>query len=184
MKKEIKSETMPDLTFLENQNGKKLWEKDILEKVGQCLHVFKVNGGEEATEDCFTRFCLDFDYAKYRFKNKIKDVNLIMKCRTKADSNSMFGGQQCAEFMAEIQNYCNGYLNATIYSDKPRSISPVGVIRKIRNMAEASENKAWEFENKARELYASTGKDITLDIIKEIGFDFFEHPKKEQQTNR
>lgn len=159
------SETMPDLTFLDSQ--KKLWEKDILQKIEQCIYVFKENGGDEATEDCFNEFCLNFDSAKYNFINKIRDIRLIMKCRTKADDDSKFGGQQCAEFMHDIQNACNKYLNATIYYESNYETSPVNVIRKMRNMAEASERKAWEFEDRARQTYASSGKDITLDIINE-----------------
>lgn len=164
----MNSETMPDLTFL--NSDKNLWEKKIFKKVEACIDVFKVNANEETTEDCFHEFCLNFDSAKYNFKNKVRDIDLIMKCRTVADNGSKFGGQQCAEFMNDIQNACNKYLNSTIYSNHDHENSTVSVIKKIRNMAEVSEKNAWIFENEARQEYINTGRDRTLEIIKETSY--------------
>ncbi len=175
-------ETIPDLTFL--ISDKNLWEKDIFQKVEQCIRAFKENNTDESTESCFTRFCLDFDSAKYDFINKIREINLIINCRTIANSNSNFGGQQCAEFMQNIENACINYLNSTIYSNNQSEISLVNVIRGIKNMAASSAAKAWELENKAREEYASTGKDITLDIIKQtIYYTTEEDTKSNIYTN-
>lgn len=174
-------ETIPDLTFL--LSNKNLWEKDIFQKVEQCIRAFKENKTDESTEPCFTRFCLDFDSAKYDFINKIREIKLIIKCRTKADSNSKFGGQQCAEFMQNIENACINYLNSTIYSNNRSEISLVNVIRGIKNMATSSAAKAWEFENEARDKYASTGKDITLDIIKQTIYTTEEDTKSNMYTD-
>ncbi len=156
---------IPDLTFLVSE--KKLWEKKVFEKIEECISIFKERDNPESKEDCFKIFCLDFESAKYNFMNKIRDIQLIMKCRTKADNNSKFGGQQCAEFMQDIQAACNKYLNTTVYSDNNSGNSQMYVIKSVRDMAKSSEIEAWEFENKARDIYASTGKDITLDIIKQ-----------------
>lgn len=160
---------MIDLTFLDSI--KKLWEKESLEKVEKCILFFKDDGSDEGTEECFIRFCTDFDSAKNKFINDLRDLPLIMKCRVKGDNNSKFGGQQCAEFMRNIQNACDRYLNSTIYSkDNHKSILSE-IISRIRSVADNDETYAWKFENKARMVYSETGKDITEEILKSTYYE-------------
>lgn len=161
--------TMPDLTFFDSDRC--LWDKKILGKIRECISAIKENGGDEANEDCLQIFFLDFEQAQSNFINKIRSLPLIMKCRTKADSESNFGGRQCAEFMKEIERACDKYFNMSIYSNSAKDTSPVYIVKKIKSMAYRSETNAWEFEDRTRQEYLNTGKDNTLEIFRKAGYN-------------
>ena len=164
------SAIMPDLTFFDISN-KNFWDKEILEKIDACLRAVRESGGHSSEEPCLQTFLMDFASAKNNFIAKTRNIRLIMNCRTKADNNSNFGGQQCAEFMKEIQQACDKYLNNSIYSDNKDENLPSNIIKKIRNMAQKSETVAWNFENKAKQEYLNTGKDNTLEIFVKSGYN-------------
>lgn len=155
---------MLDLTFLDTIQ--RLWNKESLDKLDKCLVVFREDGGDDGTEECFINFCSDFAMARNKFINNMKDLSLIMKCRAKADSDSKFGGQQCAEFMKDIQIACDKYINTTIYSRDNNKSLISQVISKVRDVANKDEKYAWDFESKARRTYLEKGIDITTEILK------------------
>ena len=96
---------------------------------------------------------------------------MIMNCRVKGNSGSHFGGQECAKFVSLIRRASEKYLSNL--PDGNYEEGYIGyVIRQVKDKARRDEKYAWDFEKKARQEYATTGKDITLDILKESGYNF------------
>lgn len=160
---------MIDLTFLDKP--KYLWDKEIVDKMDSTLKLFRESQTDQSVEECFLTFCLDYQGAKADFINKLRELPLIMKCRTKADAEFNFGGQQCAKFTDKIRETSDKYLNSSIYT-KDNSITSIPfMIKRMREKAIKDKQSALDFEEKTRMNYLSTGKDNTLEIFSKSGYN-------------
>lgn len=159
---------MIDLSFLIAPQH--LWDKKIIDKLDFSIKSFRESKMEESDEECFLTFCLDFQGAKSDFINKLRDLSMLMKCRTKADTNSNFGGQQCASFVDTIKTISDKYLNSSIYFKETSALSIPYMIKGLRKKAEEDKPYALEFEEKTKMTYLSTGKDNTLEIFNNSGW--------------
>ena len=101
----------------------------------------------------------------------MKELKLIMNCRTKGDNNSHFGGEECARFMTKVMDACAVYLKTSKFLEGNREGDLGYVIRGMREKARRDRVYAIDFEKSARTLYLSEGVDKTEEIFKLFGYD-------------
>ena len=158
-----------DTTFL--SKGKHLWYKIVLDEMFKKLEGFKSHDIEEAKEECFEIFLRDMYNAQNIFRLKIKDLPLIMKCRTMGDDKSHFGGQECAEYMKDIRGLCEIYLKESNFSDNINEGTIANVITNVKAKARQDEAIAWKIEKENLKNYLASGKDNTLNVFRSAGYD-------------
>ncbi len=149
----------------------RLWDKRFLSEIFKKLQEFNKQEIAESQDRCFVRYLLELEQANRLFLRRVRELPMIMKCRTKIDSGSHFGGQECAEFMKAIRDASDKYLNESEYADTSIENSIGDFATKIRNKAKADEKCAREFEQTTKQEYLTWGKDSTLDIFKHAGYD-------------
>lgn len=160
---------MIDTGFL--NKGKYLWYQKVLSGMFKKLEEFKSYEIDEAKEECFEIFLRDMYGAQNIFHVKIKDLPLIMKCRTMGDDKSHFGGQECAEYMKDIRRICETYLKESNFSDNIEEGSIANVITSIRTKARQDESIAWNIEKDNLKTYEISGKDNSLNIFRSAGYN-------------
>lgn len=160
---------MIDAGFL--NKGKYLWYQKVLAGMFKKLEEFKSYEIEESKEECFKIFLRDMYNSQKIFHIKIKDLPLIMKCRTMCDDKSHFGGQECAEYMKDIRIICETYLKESDFSDNIEEGSIANVITSIRTKARQDEPFAWEIEKENKTTYELSGKDNSLNIFRSAGYN-------------
>ena len=160
---------MIDTGFL--NKGKYLWYQKVLEGMFKKLEEFKLYEIDEAKESCFEIFLRDMYDAQNIFYIKIKDLPLIMKCRTMGDNKSHFGGQECAEYMKDIRRLCETYLKESNFSDNIEEGTIANAITNIRAKARQDESSAWEIEKENIKTYEISGKDNSLNIFRIAGYN-------------
>ncbi len=161
-----------DISFLDM--GKYLWDKRVIKKMFSEFKNFQNLDIEEAKERCFTELMLEFQQAYRIFLRKIGDLPMIMNCRTKGDSDSHFGGLECAEFMKSFRFSAEKYLRESSYLSVTSEGTIAYAISKIREKAKKDEKYAWDFEKKVHQDYISLGIDNTLEMLKNSGYKFNE----------
>lgn len=159
-----------DISIL--SKGSHLWNKEVMDGILFLIQEFKNRRTEQSHDKAFQKFHLELNMSNSNFIKKIRDLPLIMKCRTKFDNSSHFGGQECAEFMKSVGNICDNYINSSLFASDTSESSIPFMVRKIRERATSDEAFAWSFEQKAKKEYMSTGKDITLSIFDGSGYTF------------
>ena len=159
-----------DTSFLDK--GKYLWDKKVINKIFSELKDFQNQNFEESKERYFDELILEYDQAYRLFLEKIGDLPMIMSCRVKGDTDSHFGGLECAELMKSFRFSSDKYLKESAYSSVTFEGSIAYVISKIREKAKQDEKYAWEIEKKVYRDYISLGVDNTLEILKSSGYKF------------
>lgn len=157
-----------DTIFL--SQGQYLWNKNVIDKMFEMFNKFKSTSNNLVNERCFVEFLIEMEQAYRQFLSKIKELPMIMNCRAVGDSNSHFGGQECAELMRSFRLSSEKYLNRTSYKDPALENSLYYVISQIRERAKKSEVIAREIETKLKNEYSSSGTDKTLNFINECGY--------------
>lgn len=158
-------ESIFDDSFLESNNY--LWDKKIYDKILKSFDTFEKNDIQEVKQEKFKILMLEFKMAQKKLFQEIKDLSIIMKCRTKGDTDSHFGGQECAEFAKSIRGSCEKYL-ADLKGENIKKETLGYFIKQIRDKAKNDEECAWKFEKEARQIYNIDGKDNTMVILKNI----------------
>ena len=157
-----------DSDFLE-QNGY-MWNKQNIEKLLKELNLFKSQQFEETQERCFVEWDFEIRQAIRILLQKLKELPLIVKCRTKGDSTEHFVGMEYSEFLRSLKISCDKYLRATQHKeDAMGSVSSLA--SKIRHKALAEEPMSKEIEKTLRNEYLSSGVDNTLNQIAKDGYD-------------
>lgn len=174
--------------------GMNTWDKAFLENSISVLKKFQSHGSKISRERCFTEFLLELEQAYRVFLKKINDLPMIMKCRVKGDSETHFGGQECAELATSLRASAEKYLRSTRFkkssanqNDANPHAETLGGLHIdssncnvydfaliIKNMAKKDEKKAKEIEAKVYQEYVSYGKDYTLVALKNSGYTFNE----------
>lgn len=161
-------ETILEINFL---NGERhLWNNAIVKEMFRVLKQLKSRDDLASNERCFTEFLLEVEQAYRDFLCKIKELPMIMKCRTMGDQNSHFGGEEFAQLMKAFRFSSEKYLNQTAYKDEKSKNSLYYVISKIRDRAKSDEKSAWEIERQTRKEYESSGNDGTMKVIERAGY--------------
>ena len=157
-----------DSNFLEN--GSYMGSKKIIKNLLQELNAFKKQQFEESQERCFIELDLEIRQAIRTLIQKLKDLPLIVKCRTKGDETEHFAGKEYAEFLRSLKISCDKYLNSTIYKENTAgSIS--FLINKVRHKSLSEEHVAREIEKNLKNEYLSSGVDSTLNQIAKDGYN-------------
>ena len=117
----------------------RLWHPYMLDEIFKLLKDFSACNDPEAKEQCLQNIIFEFADARSKFMQEMQDIHLIMKCRTKGDNNSHFGGQECAKFMGYIAAACDKYIQSTAYASPIIEGSIAEVIDKIRKKPEQIE---------------------------------------------
>ena len=159
-------EYFSDDTFLEKNQY--LWKRDFWEDLSKWFNEQQDNNIDESNERCFIKMKLEFEEAYRKLQQDIKELPLIMNCRVKGDSNSNFGGKQCARFVNSIRKSAEKYIKDSTYF-KEKGVKKF--ITKIRDKARENEQYAWEFEKKAKQEYSTSGVDNSLKIFRESGYN-------------
>jgi hypothetical protein len=97
---------------------------------------------------------------------------MIMSCRVKGDSDSHFGGLECAELMKSFRFSSEKYLKESVYSSDMFEGTIAYMISKIREKAKEDEKYAWNIEKTVYRDYVSLGVDNTLNMLKASGYRF------------
>ena len=148
----------------------RLWHPYMLDEIFKLLKDFSECNDPEAKEQCLQMLIFEFADARSKFMQEMQDIHLIMKCRTKGDNNSHFGGQECAKFMGAIAAACDKYIQSTAYASPIIEGSIAEVIDKIRKKARGDRSYANTFELSTKQTYLTYGTDKTLDIFRESGY--------------
>ena len=158
-----------DTAFL--KKDLRLWDKRGLNIIFEKFQEFSNQEVAESQDRCFVRYLLELEQANRLFLRRVKELPMIMKCRTKGDDTSRFGGQECAEFMKAIRDASDKYLNESEYADASIENTIGDFATKIRNKARSDEKYAWDFEKTTKQEYLTWGKDNTLEIFKKAAYD-------------
>lgn len=156
-------------TFIDSSNY--FWSVEVLSAVTEFLDDLKERDGEEVHERSFKLFDISLRKAVNEFLRDMKELKLIMNCRTKGDNNSHFGGEECARFMTKVMDACAVYLKTSKFLEGNREGDLGYVIRGMREKARKDRAYAIDFEKSARTLYLSEGVDKTEEIFKLSGYD-------------
>ena len=97
---------------------------------------------------------------------------MIMSCRARGDTDSKFGGEQCARFANSFCKACDKSLNSLGGKEKFEENSPESLILELRNKAKQDEKAAWDFEKETKKEYLITGRDNSLEILELSGYEF------------
>lgn len=159
-----------ETSFLDK--GRYLWDKRVMKKILSELESFQSQEADESKERCFTEFILEIQQAYRLFLRKIDDLPMIMNCRVKGDSDSHFGGLECAELMKSLRFSADKYLRTSIYLSIASEGTISYVVSKIRDKAKEDEKYAWDIEKKVYQDYTSFGIDNTLDMLRKSGYKF------------
>ncbi len=159
-----------ETSFLNKE--KYLWDRRVIKKMFNELESFQKNDFEESKERCFAELMLEFQQAYRLFLRKIGDLPMIMSCRVKGDSDSHFGGLECAELMKSFRFSSEKYLKQSAYSQLSSEGTIAYMALKIRDKAKEDEKYAWDFEKKLHQDYILLGIDNTLEILKKSGYKF------------
>ncbi len=155
-------------TFIDSASY--FWSVEVLSAMTEFLDDLKENDGEEVHERSFELFDISLSKAINEFLRDMKELKLIMNCRTKGDDNSHFGGEECARFMTKIMDACAVYLKTSKFLDGNQEGDLGYVIRGMREKARKDRARAIDFEKSARTLYLSEGVDNTEEIFKSAGY--------------
>lgn len=155
---------------LKNSN-RYLWDKILINKIFKTLNDFKNGGNHAALERKFTILLIELKMAHDEFLENVRDLPMVMSCRTKGNSNSKFGGEQCAKFANSFCRACDKYLNS-LNKEKFEEKSLESLILELRDKAKHDEKIAWDFEKETKKEYLITGKDNSLEILKSSGYEF------------
>ena len=156
-------------TFIDSSNY--FWSVEVLSAMTEFLDDLKERDGEEVHERSFKLFDISLRKAVNEFLRDMKELKLIMNCRTKGDNNSHFGGEECARFMTKVMDACAVYLKTSKFLEGNREGDLGYVIRGMREKARKDRVYAIDFEKSARTLYLSEGVDKTEEIFKLSGYD-------------
>lgn len=146
------------------------WSVDVLSAMTKFMNDLKQNDGEEVHERSFKLFDISLSKAINEFLRDMKEIKLVMNCRTKGDDSSHFGGEECARFMTKIMDACAVYLKTSKFLDGNQEGELGYIIRGIREKARKDRARAMDFEKSARTLYLSEGIDKTEEIFKDAGY--------------
>lgn len=146
------------------------WSVEVLCEMTEFLDDLKENDGEEVHERSFELFDISLSKAINEFLRDMKDLKLIMNCRTKGDNSSHFGGEECARFMTKVMDACAVYLKTSKFLSGNEEGDLGYVIRGMREKARKDRAYAIDFEKSARTLYLSQGVDKTEEIFRESGY--------------
>lgn len=149
---------------------KYLWSVDVLSLFLKFIDDLKKSDGEEVHERSFEVFAVRMNQAISEFLRDMAGLGLIMNCRTKGNSDSNFGGHECANFMDKIIEICNEYLAGSQFLSGNEEGDLGYVIRGIKDKARRDRVHAMDFEKSARNLYLAQGIDKTEDIFKDAGY--------------
>lgn len=141
--------------------SKYLFNKKIIEKIFEIFNKIELN------ETNFKNLNFELKNSYDNFIKDIKYLPTIMNCRVKGNSNSNFGGEECAKLVSLFRTHFEKYLSKT-----SETIID-SFVKKIIYKAKLDEQTAWEIEKSNREEYQKSGKDNTLLILKSNGYDFF-----------
>lgn len=155
-------------TFLDS--SKPFWSVSVLEGFLEFMEDIIQSGGEEIDERSFKIFEIKINQAANEFFHAMKEMQLIMNCRTKCDSDSDFGGSECAKFMSDVIDACSEYIKTSNFLLGTSEEDLGYVIRGIKKKAIADRALAMEFEKSAKKLYLSEGIDKTMEIFKSSGY--------------
>lgn len=159
-----------DTSFLDSK--KYLWDKAIMKRIFSEFNDFQNSDSEESKERCFTELLIEYDYAYRSFLEKINDLPMIMSCRTKGDTDSHFGGLECAELMKSLRFSSEKYLKESAYSSDDSAGSVANMVAGVRDKAKKDEKSAWEIERIISRDYVFLGVDNTLEILEKSGYKF------------
>ena len=149
---------------------KYFWSVPILELFLEFIDDLKESDGEEVHERSFQLFVISTNQAISEFLRDMNDLKLIMNCRTKGNSDSHFGGAECAKFMDKVVAACDEYLKNSKFLSGNNEEDLGYAIRGIKNKAKHDKAYALEFEKATKELYLSQGIDNTERIFKDAGY--------------
>lgn len=161
---------MIETTFLDS--NRHLWDKRIANKMFSEFKNFQNLDLEESKERCLIELVLEFEQAYRLFLRKIEDLPMIMNCRVKGDSDSHFGGLECAELMRSFRFSCDKYLKESVYASVVLEGTIAYIISRIKEKAKEDEKYAWDIEKKVYRDYLSLGVDNTLEMLKSSGYKF------------
>lgn len=154
------------------KKGRRLWDKRLIEELFTSLEEFKNSDSEKSKERKFTEFFLEIKMAYNEFLQNIKDLPMIMNCRSKGDSESHFGGLECANFAKSFRKSSEKYLSGSLLNGNFEDGSIENLILEIRKQSCVDEEYAREFEKNTKQNYLNFGNDNTLDILKSSGYYF------------
>lgn len=157
-----------DIGFLEN--GSYMWNEKVIKILLQELNEFKNQKFEESQERCFVELDFEIRQAIRTLIQKLKDLTLIVKCRTKGDETEHFAGMEYYEFLRSLKTSCDKYLNSTTYKNNSAgSISSLA--SKIRSKSLSEGQIAKQIEKNLRNEYLSSGVDNTLNQVAKDGYN-------------
>lgn len=157
-----------DSDFLD-QNGY-MWNKKNIDKLLKELNLFKSQQFEESQERCFIEWDFEIRQAIRVLIQKLQELPLIVKCRTKGDSNEHFAGMEYIEFLRSLKISCDKYLKSTNY--KSNALGSISLLAdKIKRKALTEETIAREIEKTLKNNYLSSGTDNTLNQIAKDGYN-------------
>ena len=161
-------DSLVNTTFI--NSDKYFWSVGILSELAEFMDDLKESDSEEVHERSFEVFDISLTQAINEFLKDMKELKLIMNCRTKGDDNSHFGGEECARFMTKVMDACAVYLKTSKFLSGNNEGDLGYIIRGIREKARKDRARAVDFEKSARTLYLSEGIDKTEEIFKKSGY--------------
>ncbi len=159
-----------DDTFI--KKGRRLWDKRLIEELFTSLEEFKNSESEKSKERKFTEFFLELKMAYNEFLQSIKDLPMIMNCRTKGNIESHFGGFECASIAKSFRKSSEKYLSDSLLNGNFEEGSIENLVLEIRKQSTIDEEYAREFERNTKQSYLNFGNDNTLEILKSSGYNF------------
>lgn len=172
-------ESKVDISYIDSGY---IWSRNFMESFLKFLSSIKKEI-EGVSEKAFIDMEIEIINAYRELQLNIKDLNLIMNCRTKGDDNSNFGGLQCCSFASKIVNSINKYFKNSDYIKSSNDDDPGSecendrrelyhALQKIKQKALIDKKYAFNFECETRQKYLSYGKDDSKDIFENSGYTF------------
>ena len=152
-------------------SNKPLWAKGCLMSLNKFLNNLKKTNPEKVNNRPFKIFDMEIKQAIKKFAHDVASVQMIMNCRTKCDTDSYFGGIQCAELMRKIINSCEKYAKESDLCIIEINDEKVNIFQKLKEKAKKDIQTAGEFEKRTKEIYLATGIDHTTDIFVSAGYE-------------
>ena len=147
-----------------------LWHKKCVPELISTLKNFNLISQNRA----LTELILEIEFANNNFLRNIRELPIIMNCRTKTSQNANFGGILCANFMNNIIKSCDKFLNTSINKSSStifKSGSVEDLVNKIKLKAKQNSTFAREFESQTKETYRNSGTDKSTEIFKNSGYN-------------
>ena len=147
-----------------------LWNKDCISDMFKVLKNFQ----QISPSRSLTELIIELEMAHNKFVQDIKDLPVIMNCRTKTSTDSHFGGLQCINFMESIVRACDKYLNIQTDIKPSNNTFEDGSLNQIiyqtKLKAKHCRTFAREIENTNKSTYNNSGIDNSAEIFRSAGY--------------